>query len=460
MSSSPSRARSDCKAGGMGAGKGDRRRILSCLLTALLFCFTVGLRDGECADAVISEADKTRLFTIEVRDADIADVLRALAQQSDLNIILGDGIAGKITLSFTNIAFKDALEMIIKANGLTYTIRNNIFWVGRKVDNSEEFVIEMVPLNYSDPASAVTYLKGVLSADGSAVADSRTNSVIIRDLTPNVEKSKTLLRAIDVQTPQVVIEARIVEASSNFTRQLGISWGGRYASGRDVITGPSALPASAGGRNFAVNLPANVPTSGLGLILGNISNNFFLDAELSAAESKGELKIISRPKIATLNKKPAAIHSGLTFRVKVNQTAATTSATASTTGNVTTGLEEIRTGIDLTVTPQISNDDFILLNISTNKSDPDYSHTVDNIPGVSEKSASTVVLVKNGDTVVIGGLFKSVSSEQSDAVPFLETIPLLGVFFKNSAKKIENEELLVFITPTIIKYEKNTEVLN
>ncbi|MBI5561501.1 MAG: type IV pilus secretin PilQ [Deltaproteobacteria bacterium] len=410
--------------------------------------------------ASIAGAASNGFFTIEVRDAEISDVLRALAQQADMNIIIGEGVSGKVTLSLRDIAFKDALEMVIKANGLMYTIRNNVFWVGRKVDNSGEFVIEMVPLNYSDPASAVAYVKGALSEGGTAMSDPRMNSVIVRDLPANVGAAKALLAAMDAQTPQVVIEARIVEASNSFSRNLGIRWGGRYASGRDVATGGSDLPASPGGRNFAVNLPADAPSSGLGLILGNVTNKLFLDAELSAAETRGELRIISRPKIATLNKKPAAIHSGLTFRVKVNQASATATAAATAAGQTTTGLEEIKTGIDLTVTPQISNDDYVLLNIATNKSDPDYSHTVDNIPGVSEKSASTVVLVKNGETVVIGGLYKSTTSDQDNAVPFLETIPVLGVLFKGNAKRVENEELLVFITPTIVKYGKNTEVLN
>src|SRR3989338_3099574 len=202
----------------------------------------------------------TRLFSIEVRDAETSDVLRALAQQSGFNIILGEGVEGKLSLSFTDIAFSDALEIIIKASGLTYTIRNNVFWVGKKVDLSGEIAMEVVKLNYADPANASTQLKGTLSEHGAAFPDLRTNSIILRDLAGNIENAKRILKAIDVQSTQVMIEARIVEATASFSRQLGVQWGGEWAAGRSSATGSSLLPASSGGRNFAVNLPAAAAT--------------------------------------------------------------------------------------------------------------------------------------------------------------------------------------------------------
>ncbi len=404
--------------------------------------------------------DEERLFSIEVRDAEVSDVLRALARQSGLNIILGDGVAGKVSVSFREVPFRQALEMIIKAQGLTYTIQNNIFWVGKKVDQSEEMRVEIVRLNYSDPGSAIQQLKGTMSPEGAAFADTRTNSVVLRDLPRNLEAAKSLLKAVDTQTPQVEIEARIVEANSTFTRQLGIQWGATYSSGRDFLGGSALLPKSTGDRNFAVNLPASSPTSGLGLILGNLSKKVFLDIELSAAETRGELKIVSRPKISTLNNRPATIHSGLTFRVKLTQAIVTGANAATTTTTGLGGLEQIKTGIDLTVTPQINADGFIVLNINTNKSDPDFTRTVDGIPGVSEKSASTFVLVRDGDTVVIGGLYKTTASDQKGSVPFLSGVPVLGSFFRSDSKDSTHEELLVFITPRIVKPVNNTEVMN
>lgn len=424
----------------------------------LLLCFC-GLRAPTAAQAVEKGRGAVELFSIEVRDADVSDVLRALAQQSGYNIIIGEGVDGKVSLSFKDIPFKDALEIVIKSRGLMYTIHNNVFWVGKKVDLSGEMSVDMIKLNNADSTSTVPHLKGILSAEGTAFADTRTNSVIIRDLPRNVEHARQLLKKIDVQTSQVIIEARIVEATSTFARQFGIQWGGSYTSGSDQITGSQLLATSSADRNFAVNFPASAATSGLGIILGNLSNNLLLDIELTAAESKGELRIISRPRITAINNKPATIHSGLTFRVKLSQAIVTGGDTSTTTSSLG-GLEEIKTGIDLTVTPQISGDGYILLNITTNKSDPDYTHTVDGIPGVSEKSATTNVLIKDGDTVVIGGLYKSSTSDQGNAVPFLSNIPVLGALFEGTSKNVDKEELLVFITPQIIRYDAAKETLN
>ncbi|MEK6758910.1 MAG: type IV pilus secretin PilQ [Deltaproteobacteria bacterium] len=419
-------------------------------LQTAFFAATLLLAASSAHTAENRGATSARLYSIEVRESEISDVLRALAQQSGLNIVLGEGVAGKTSLSFKDVPFKDALEMVIRANGLMYTMQNNVLWVGKKVDMSGEMTVEIITLNNADPASVATQIKGDLSPDGTSTPDIRTNSLVIRDLPRNIEKARKTIKAIDVQTSQVVIEARIVEANSNYSRALGIQWGGRYVSGKDVITGSQLLPASSGGRNFAVNLPAASATSGIGMVLGNLTSKILLDIELSAAETRGELKIISRPKISTMNNKPATIHSGLTFRVKLAQSVVSGGG-ASTTTTSSGGLEEIKTGIDLSVTPQISPNGFVMLKIDTNKSDPDFSRTVDGIPGVAEKSASTNVLVKDGETVVIGGLYRSITTEQENAVPYFSKIPLLGALFKSKSKSMDNEELLVFITPQIVK---------
>ena len=431
----------------------------SLLLAALLF-FIPCLVSAELNPRIATDDSQERLFSIEVREAEISDVLRALAQQSRLNIILGEGVTGKVSVSFRNIPFQDAMEMIIKANGLMYTVQNNILWVGKKVDVSDEMKVEIVKLNNADPTVAVQQLKGIISESGTAFADQRTNSIIIRDLPRNITKSRNLLTALDTQAAQVVIEARIVEATNNFARQIGVRWGPTY-TGSNTLGGSALLPDTpTGDRNFAVNLPATNPTSGLGIVVGSISGKLILDLELSAAETRGELKIVSSPKIATVDNRPATIHSGLTFRVKLSQAIVTGGATTTTTTSGDLGgLEEIKTGIDLTVTPKISDDGFVFLNINTQKSDPDFSRTIDGIPGVAEKSASTFVIVKDGETVVIGGLYRTVASEQKNAVPFLSRIPVLGHLFSSTAKDEQHEELLVFITPKIVKYEKR-EVLN
>lgn len=445
----------------------ERRRISGCIgAISTVFLLVCALDSGRAhgAEDIRSKIENdARLFTIEVRDASISDVLRALAQQSGFNLVLAEGVDGKLTLSLKDVAFKDALEIILKGGGLSSTVQNNVFLIGKKVDSTQDFSVEVITLNYADPAFAATQMKNILTEQGAAYPDTRLNALIVRDLPKNIEAARKFLKAIDAQTTQVVIEARIVEASASFSRQLGIQWGGAYSQGKDAIRGSNLLPVSTGGRNFAVNLPSAGATSGIGLVLGNFSKKVILDIELSAAESRGELKIVSRPKISTLNNRSATIHSGLTFRIKLNQGitisgAGSTAASSGSTGSTTSGVQEIKTGIDLTVTPKVSSDDFIHLNISTNKSDPDFAHQVDGIPGITEKSASTHVLVKDGETVVIGGLYKMISSDQTNAVPYLSRIPLIGFLFENNTSTKQDEELIVFITPKIVRYDSKTEV--
>src|SRR3990167_4668995 len=417
----------------------------------------------------------TTLFTIEVKDAELKDVLRALAKQNNLNIIVSEDITAKATFSFDRIKFKDALEVITKANGLNYVIQNNVLWIGKKEDIAkagEDIVMEIVQLNYSKAADVVGQLKGVLSERGSSVPDSRTNAIILRDMKKNIEDARLLIKSMDTRTMQVVIEARIIEVQSNFARDMGVQWGAAHGTtNRDNFTSAfgstsTAPPSTAtptgfigsGGQfssqpNYAVNVPAS-GTAGvlgaLGLSFGKLSGDpLLLDLRISAGEKNGQLKIVSQPKVTTLNNVAATIHSGLNFKVRTTTT--TTTTTATTTSG--TGLEEIKTGIDLTVTPQISSDEFILLNIVASKSDPDFSRSVDGIPGVSEKKATTSVLVKDGETTVLGGLYKSSTSDSETGIPFLSKIPILGWLFKSNNKTDDSEELLIFITPRIVKYD-------
>src|SRR3989338_8250393 len=420
------------------------------LLTAYCSLFTVPSIKAETYNNIKARIEgDTTTFTIEVKDAEVKDVLRALAKQNNLNIIVGEDVTGKATFSFDKITLKDALDIITKAHGLNYVIQ----------------------INYAKAGDVVTQLKGVLSERGSAVPDTRKNSLILRDVKKNLEDARVLIKSLDTRTLQVVIEARIIEAQSSFARDLGVQWGGGYlSSGQDYFGStfgssstapPSTLTPSgfigSGGQfsaqpNYAVSIPASGTAGALGAIgfsFGKLLGDpLLLDLRISAGERSGQLKIVSQPKVTTLNNVEATIHSGLNFKVKTT----TTTATTTTTTTSGTGLEDIKTGIDLSVTPQISADEFILLNITASKSDPDFSKSVDGIPGISEKKATTSVLVKDGETTVIGGLYKSSTSDNTNAIPFLSKISILGWLFKSNSKVADSEELLVFITPRIVKY--------
>lgn len=418
----------------------------------------------------------TTVFTLEVKDAELKDVLRALARQNNLNIIVAEDIAAKVTFSLDKITFKEALEILTKANGLSYVIQNNVLWIGKKEDIAkagEDLVVEIVQLNYAKAADIIAQIKGVLSERGSAVPDNRRNALILRDVIKNIEDAKLLIRSLDARTMQVVIEARIIEVQNNFARDLGIQWGAAYgttskdnfvtgfgsttsATGTSSVTDPPTGFTGSGRRSYAVNLPApSFPPGALSLAFGKLTGDpLLLDLRISAGERNGQLKIVSQPKVTTLNNTPATIHSGLNFKVRTTSTSSTAGATTVTIGAGGTGLQEINTGIDLTVTPQISADGFVNLNIVASKSEADFARSVDGIPGVSEKKATTSVLVKDGETTVIGGLYKSSSSDADNSIPYLSKIPILGWLFTSNSKTADNEELLVFITPRIVKYEE------
>ncbi len=431
------------------------------MLFSIVLPFRVSAEEPGVKNRV--EGEK-RIFTIEVRDADIKDVLRGLAQQSGMGIILSRGVEGKVTFSFRDVTLREALDILLRAYNYHYSIDNNVIWVGKKGDIpqiEEELGVEVIQLNYAKASEIAGQLKLVLSEGGTVTPDNRTNKIIIRDKMANIEDAKSLVSRLDMREVQVIIEARIVEASTNFTRELGIQWGGSYttAGGSNQATGSQVIGAerfgsAPSGRDYAVNMPVSGPTAGLGLIIGSLGSNILLDMELSAAERDGKAKIVSQPKITTLSNKPATIHSGITYRVKTTSSTNVYGGTASASTTTGIGLEEVKTGIDLTVTPQTSADGFIMLKISTTKSEPDFSRTVDGIPGVTDKSASTVVMVRDGETTVIGGLYRSSVSSSDRRVPFLSKIPFLGIFFKSTSKSSDNEELLVFITPRIFKHNK------
>src|SRR3990167_7538253 len=210
------------------------------LLTAYCSLFTVPSIEAETYNNIKARIEgDTTTFTIEVRDAELKDVLRAVAKENNLNIIVGEDVTGKATFSFDRITLKDALDIITKANGLNYVIQNNVLWIGKKEDIAkagEDIVLEIVQLNYAKAADLAVQVKGVLSERGSAVADSRKNALILRDAKKNIEDIKLLIKSLDTRTTQVVIEARIIEVQNNFARDLGVQWGAAYNStGRDAF---------------------------------------------------------------------------------------------------------------------------------------------------------------------------------------------------------------------------------
>ncbi|MGE6760693.1 type IV pilus secretin PilQ [Corallococcus interemptor] len=410
--------------------------------------------------------------SFEFKDIDIQNLLRVIAEISKRNIVVADDVAGRVTIRLRNVPWDQALDLILRTKQLGQEQVGNIIRIAplktleeearlrqerkKSLQQQEDLLVSLVPVNYAVAADMSSRVKDVLSDRGSVTVDTRTNVLIIKDIRSNTEKARALVRSLDTQTPQVLIESRIVEASTTFSRALGVQWGGqtRLSTATGNPTGlifPSTVGVTggAGGAapgvppqpNFAVNLPAAVGEGiggAMGFAFGSAGGAVQLNLRLSAAETEGAVKTISSPKVTTLDNNTARISQGLS--IPFSQTSA---------GGVNTTFVEAR--LSLEVTPHITQDGSILMSIQAQNNQPDPSNTGANgQPSIQRKEANTQVLVKDGDTTVIGGIYVRRGSTQSDSVPFLSKIPVLGFFFRSTEETDVRQELLIFITPRIL----------
>jgi type IV pilus assembly protein PilQ len=431
------------------------------------------------------------LISLDFKDGDIQDIFRLFAEISGLNIIVQPGVTGRITLRLVEVPWDQALELILKTHKLGYAIDGNVIRIAplselaaeeterRRLDEEKALAGPLFTqtrvLSYSKASELQELLQRNLSARGDIVVDERTNTVIYTDLAPQVAAINQLIDSLDTPIPGVEIEARIVTTTRSFLRQLGVQWG--FTSNQTQTLGntselvfpnriqfdgqavgseaPRQFRASPpqGGllspesteagdsvqRGYAVNLPfAGAPTGAVGISLGSISGAFSIDAAISAAERRGQLRIISAPKIITQNNKAAEIKQGVTFPVQV-------------VANNTITVQFKDAVLDLSVTPQITSADTIILDIEINNDTIDFTNAVNGIPSIQTQAATTQILVDDGSTTVVGGVFVNTTDEREQYVPLLHRIPLLGYLFKNKTTSSENRELLIFLTPRIRK---------
>ncbi len=423
-----------------------------------------------------------RKISLDFKDADIQDILRLIAEVSNKNIIAGDDVHGKITMRMMNVPWDQALDIILQTNNLGMVQVGNIIRIAplgtlrkeqesqleakQKQEKLEELVTRIIPVNYAKASDLSTQLKSLLTSRGSVSVDARTNSIIIKDVPKVITESERLVKALDLQTPEVLIEARIVEADTNFTRQLGVQWGTAFhaspaygnptglsfpntigVGGGNIQQNSTSQPlplaggVGASGNNYMVNLPAAVGTGSggaIGFTFGNLTNSFLLDLQLSAMEQTGEGKIISSPKVTTLDNTQAKIQQGLSIPYQ----------TVSQMGTQTQFIDAV---LSLEVTPHITANGSIIMKIKADKNAPDTSIlSASGVPSISKKEADTEVLVKNGETTVIGGIYQFNKSTTVSGVPWFYKIPLIGWLFKNTTKTNQTTELLIFITPRIV----------
>jgi type IV pilus assembly protein PilQ len=449
----------------------------------------VSTQSGEEA-ARVGKTFSGQKVTFKYKDIDIRNALQLIAEMSELNIILSDDVEGKLTMRLIDVPWDQALDVILTSHGLAKEQMGNVIrivplekmqieqqarlQIQRGQEKLEPLISEHITLNFAVAETVASMLQGsqstpedsqagasatttgevaastttLLSKRGSVYADARTNTLIIVDTQNSVKNIKRLVESLDKPVQQVLIEARIVEATDNFTRDFGIRWGGRVSktggTGMNfpstVAIGSAAGATPTGSRGFVVDLPAaGAALSGgaMGVSLGSLSGIVNLDLELSASEANSDIKIVSSPRLVAANMMKAHIKQGTMVPIVTPGTVETPATT-----------ELVEAVMLLEITPQITSGKEILLKILITKDAPT---TVGGLTGISKKEIDTSVLLKNGETIVIGGIYTREDNVADDGVPGLKDIPILGWLFKKNTKQDNRTELLIFLTPKVIE---------
>jgi type IV pilus assembly protein PilQ len=404
-----------------------------------------------------------RRVSLDFKDVEIADVLRLIAEVSDLNIIAGDEVAGKVTIRLVETPWDQALDVVLMTKGLGFVRVGNVLRIApsdvlkaeeevrlqerRNKEKLEDLEVKLLPVNYAAVKDTEGLVKRLLSARGTVNLDTRTNTLIIKDISSVIDEASALIAAIDTQTPQVMIEAKIVEANLDFSRELGAVWSVQTQQFQDPFD-PSDPRRDLGSEDLtfidtnglAFANPITAAPTGLlnfGALLMN--QDFRVDAQIQAAESTGDGKVISSPRIVTLDNKEAKIEQGVSIPFQTFE-------------GGDAKLEFIDAVLSLIVTPHITADESIIMEIEVTRNAPDDSvQTPTGSPAIAKNQAETETLVKDGQTLVLGGIYTIVKSKRQSRVPYLHRIPVIGNAFKSNEVTDARKELLVFVTPRIVR---------
>ena len=418
--------------------------------------------------------------SMEFQNADLRSVLRTFAAISGLNLVIDPQVTGSVDVALVDVPWDQALAVILRANRLGYEVDGTVVRIApvatlaaeeeeRRAREDElalagELVVLTRALGYAraaDLADLVT--RTVLSPRGQVQVDGRTNTLIIADLQERVDAMQALIEELDRPEPQVQIQARIVQASQDYLRELGVQWGiaGRVApeigntaalafpnrggvSGRaGGVQGPAAAGADpraveTENSGTAVDLGVASPNAALGLALGAIDGSLSLDVVLSAAESDGHVRILSNPRITTQNNVEAIITQGDQIPIQ-------------TVANNTVTVTFRDAALRLAVTPQVTTADTVIMRIEIGNDFADFAREVNGVPPIVTQSASTTVQVADGATTVIGGIYESARTRANRRVPGIHRVPILGWFFRSRAERRRTDELLIFLTPRIVR---------
>jgi type IV pilus secretin PilQ/predicted competence protein len=410
---------------------------------------------------------------LRFKDADLRDVILWIAEFAGLNVVFDPEVRGSVTCDLRYVPWDQALDLILRQNKMGRTLEGNILRIAsvavltreeedrRRLEESRELAgplqTKYYELSYARATDLQSLLANKISSRGELIIDERTNTLIVTDVIDRFDLLEQLIAVLDTPTPQVSIEARVVEATSNFVKNLGIQWG--FSGALDPFYGNqtslqfpnrididgSLIPQGIttrgiGGplQGYAINLPAPSFNTALGLSFANVMDTARIDLALSAMETTGEGRIISSPSVTTQNNHQAEIIQGRQIPVQ-------------TVANFTTSVTFKNAALELRATPQITAEGTIIMDLEIRNDAADFANLVNGIPPITSQSAQTRVMIPDGGTTVIGGIYRTEDSITREKVPFLHKIPILGLLFKNFSRTKQHRELLIFITPRIIQ---------
>jgi len=416
-------------------------------------------------------------LSLNFQDIEVRAVLQLIADFTELNLVASDTVNGSITLRLQNVPWDQALDIVLKAKGLDQRREGNVLLVapiaeiaerermeieaGRQLQELAPLSTEYIRIRYADASQLFELLTstgstedspGLLSPRGSAIVDQRTNTIVLTDVAEKITAFRRMIDELDIPIRQVLIEARIVIASNDFRRELGIRWGGtgvdfsdsgdsvvQYGPSRGSVGGQAidAFGVNAGNIDLAPAVDLGVAAASSSFAVSFLTDSAFVDLELSALESEGYGEVISQPKVLTGDKQTAYIKSGSEVAYQE----------AASSGATTTAFREAV--LQLEVTPQITPDDRVILDLLVAQ-DSIGDLVFGGEPTIDTTELGTQVLVDSGETLVLGGIFRMNQTEQENKVPFLGDLPIVGNAFKNTLTKTEKQEILIFITPKII----------
>jgi type IV pilus assembly protein PilQ len=407
-------------------------------------------------------------ISLDFQDVPVRQVLQIIAQVNGFNLVTTDTVNGNVTISLSGVPWDQALDMILKIRGLDKRLEGNILLIApteelsaretqqlqskQQVQNLAELKSAHIEINYAKAGEIATILKtsdgGILSSRGNVTVDARTNTILIRDTLESIDEARRVINALDIPVKQVLIESRMVTVRDNVDEQLGVRWGFTGASGDNSVSGSLIGADTAGqgsvpdiGDRLNVNLPVSSAAGSIGFQIANLLDGNILDLELSALEAENKGEIIASPRITVANQQEAYIEQG----TEIPFVQATSSGA--------TSVEFKKAVLSLKVTPHITPDNRIILNLVVTQDTRGDTVSTSTGPAVAidTQEISTQVLVENGETIVLGGIFQQVSTNDVSKVPLLGDIPYFGNLFKTTSTIEQKRELLIFVTPKIIE---------